>query len=1171
MNNLFSNAFKSSREFLELNKNIEGDMYPISITGPSGSVISNIIFALNANKGSQSLVIAYNELEARRIYEDLKFFAGDKVLYFPAKEIVFYDVYAHSNQIIEERLRAIHTVLSGKECIVVTTIDSILLKLIPGKAWIGYEIPLKVGENIALDSFINKLVFMGYERVDMVQTKGQFSVRGGIIDIYSFVDDYPVRMELFDEEIDSMRSFDVESQLSLEKLNEIIVKSTREVLIDDNQTKEGIKQIKFELEEYGKKLKAGLEQNLNEKIGEAISKLNNRIYFDGTHNYINYFFSETETFLDYFRDDSLIFMYEPVRITEKVQSYLDDFNERFKQFLERGEVLPNQYNIIESYEKIIKDLNNRKSILINSLPKRMKDFFPKADISFTVKDMHSYHGKVDLLAEDIRDWKYKGYKIVLLSRTEEKGKGIESELRDKGIECQYYNDFKENILSGQTFIIKGSLRNGFIFGSSKFVVISEKEMFGTSKRQSRKKLSKKGRRIKTFRDLAIGDYVVHENHGIGKYIGIEQLKVEGIKKDYLKIKYSGTDFLYVPIDQMDLVQKYIGGEDRTPKLNKLGGAEWKKTKAKVKKAIEDMAKDLLKLYAVRKSSKGYAFSKDSEWQRQFEDMFPYEETPDQVRCIEEVKADMEQDVTMDRLLCGDVGFGKTEVAIRAAFKAVMEGKQVAFLVPTTILAQQHYNTLIERFRDFPVTIEMLSRFRSRSQQKKILEDIRTGVIDIIVGTHRILSKDLKFKDLGLLLVDEEQRFGVKHKEALKELKRNVDVLTLSATPIPRTLHMSLIGIRDMSIIEDPPEDRYPVETFVASYNEGLVRDAIVKELERGGQVYFVYNRVKDIEKVTAKLQMLVPEARIAYAHGQMSERKLEKIMISFLNKEFDVIVCTTIIETGLDIGNVNTMIIYDSDKFGLSQLYQLRGRVGRSNRIAYCYLTYEKNKVLSEVAEKRLRAIKEFTELGSGFKIAMKDLEIRGAGNLLGAQQHGHMSSIGYDLYCKLLEDTVKTLKGEEIEDIIETTIDINVDAFISSDYIANERYKLEIYKKIASIREKQDAYSIEEEIEDRFGTLPEPVYNLISISYIKVLAQKLKISSISEVNQGFKFEFDNKYKIDPYLLAKIAESFGKKIIINCSSNPYFVYKIEDEQKSQNKRLDEIENMLEKIRGFQLS
>jgi transcription-repair coupling factor (superfamily II helicase) len=1171
MNNFFVNVLKSSGKYSELNNSIDKGMLPISITGPSGSAISNIIFSIGSNKAKQSLVITHNELEARKIYEDLKFFGGEKVFYFPSKEIVFFDVYAHSNQIIEERLKAIRTVLSGEECIVVTTIDSILLKLVPGKDWIGYEMPIKVGDIIDVSDFIEGLVFMGYERVDMVQIKGQFSVRGGIIDFYSLIDDYPIRIELFDDEIDSIRTFDAVSQLSLEKIDNAMVKLTREMLFTENQIKKGIKKIKDEFDQYHKKIKEELRNNFSEKITELISKLDNKIYFDTIDNYIDYFIDRPETFLDYFSENSLIFIHEPIRIREKAESSINDFYERFKQFFERGEVLPSQYNILKSYENVLEDFQGKKNILINSLPKKFDDFYVRTNITLAVKDMHSYHGKMDALKEDLRDWKYKGYKVVLVCSTSKKCESLERELRDRNLECDYIDGERENILSGQTFITKGILGNGFMFTDHKFIVITEKEIFGSAKKQRRKASNKKGRKIKTFRDLNIGDYVVHENHGIGKYIGIEQLKVEGIKKDYLKIKYSGTDLLYVPIDQMDLVQKYIGGEDKGPRLNRLGGAEWKKTKDKVKKAIEDMAKELLKLYAIRTSTKGYAFSKDSEWQKQFEDMFPYEETPDQLRCIEEIKKDMEDSRAMDRLLCGDVGFGKTEVALRAAFKAIVDGKQVAFLVPTTILAQQHYNTLVDRFKDFPVTIEMLSRFRSSAQQKKTIEDLRMGVIDIIVGTHRLLSKDVKFKDLGILLVDEEQRFGVKHKESLKELKKNVDALTLSATPIPRTLHMSLIGIRDMSLIEDPPEDRYPVETFVISYNENMVRDAIVKELERGGQVYFVYNRVKDIEKITSKIQMLVPEARVAYAHGQMSERKLEKIMISFLNKEFDVIVCTTIIETGLDIGNVNTMIIKDADKLGLSQLYQLRGRVGRSNRIAYCYLTYEKDKVLSEVAEKRLRVIKEFTELGSGFKIAMKDLEIRGAGNLLGARQHGHMADIGYDLYCKLLEDTVKTFKGEKVEETIETSIDINVNAFISSDYISNERYKLEIYKKIASIRDKEDAYNIEEEIEDRFGTLPQPVYNLISISYIKILAQKLKINLISEIKDGLKFEFDNKYKLDPYLLANISDAFGRRIIMNCSNNPYFTYRFNDKTLNQNKKLNEIIDMLEKIRGFQLS
>ncbi|SHK23581.1 transcription-repair coupling factor [Caminicella sporogenes DSM 14501] len=1168
MTNLFIDIFNNSKEFGGLLNGIKQKQSPIVVNGLSGSAIAHISFALNNKLKNQMIIITHSELEAKKILYDLKFFDEENVYYFPPKEIVFYDVYAHSKEIIKERLKAIDSIVKGEKCIIVTTIEAVLEKLIPHEDWALYRQILKVGDIINVDDFIKSLLNMGYERVEIVEASGQFSLRGGIIDFYSSVDDNPYRIELFDNEIDSIRIFDVESQISQEKVQKIELKPAKEILIDDNRINCGIKNIKNDFKEFIKKLKGDSKKKLEERINEIISKLENNIYFEGIDSFINYFMEKTETLIDYIDDKALVLIHESSRVKERAENFQKDFRKRFEMFFEKGEVLPGQIDVIEDYDKLIKDNEKNIFIVINSLPKRINDFMPKQIISFPMQDMSSYHGKLNLLIEDLKGWKYRGYKVVILSGTQEKGKNLEREFRNDGIECACINNLDKTILSGQTFIMNGNLSSGFIYNTFKFAVVTENEIYGVSKRIKRKKKKyKEGRKIKSFRDLSVGDYVVHENHGIGKYIGIEQLKVEGVKKDYLKIQYSGGDYLYVPIDQMDLVQKYIGGEDRVPKINKLGGNEWKKTKAKVKSAIEDMAKDLLKLYAVRQSTKGHAFSPDTEWQREFENLFPYEETPDQLKCIEEIKRDMEKSIPMDRLLCGDVGYGKTEVAIRAAFKAVMDGKQVAFLVPTTILAQQHFNTLSQRLSSFPIKVEMLSRFRSKAQQNRIIEDLGLGMIDIIVGTHRLLSKDVKFKDLGLLIVDEEQRFGVKHKEALKHLRKNVDVLTLTATPIPRTLHMSLIGIRDMSVIEDPPEDRYPVETYVTQYNEGMVREAILRELERGGQVYFVYNRVRDIDKMAFRIKELVPEAKVEYAHGQMSERKLENIMLDFLNKEFDVLVCTTIIETGLDIGNVNTMIIYDADKMGLSQLYQLRGRVGRSNRIAYCYLTYQKDKILSETAEKRLKAIKEFTELGSGFKIAMKDLEIRGAGNLLGSQQHGHMASIGYDLYCKLLEDTIKTLKGEEVEEVIETNIDITVNAYISDEYINNEKQKLEIYKKIASIRSKEDAYDVEEEVEDRFGTLPESVYNLISIAYIKVLAQKLKINSISETKEGIKFEFDTRFKIDPFVIAKATEEFGRKIIFNCSSKPFFIYRHQNKG-LQYRKLQEIKEVLEKIRGF---
>ncbi len=1169
LENLFTKILENSREYNELERGIKENLSPILLNGFSGTSIAHIVSSIGLKKNRQSLIVTYNEIEAKKIYEDLKFFDEENAYLFPSKEIVFYSVYAHSNEIDEERLKTLDAIISGKPCIVVCTVESLLRKLMPRELWKSYVIELGLGKTINLDSLIEDLINMGFERVDMVQGKGQFSIRGGIIDVFPIINENPYRIELFDDEIDSIRIFNLETQLSIEKVAEIKIKPSREMILNRGLIEKAIVKIEEEFGRQIKRLKGDKRNNLEDKLGEIITNLKNDIYFDGIDNFIDYFTDEPGSLLDYLDQDGLIFIHESSRLNQRVKVHTDEFKERFKISLEKGEVLQGQGYILEKYDAVLRKLEDRETIILSSLPKRIVGFNPEQIINFNIQEMNTYHGKLDILKEDLINWKYKGFKIIILTGTEDRGKKLEEELKSMDVEVSYIKDFNTGISSGQVFISKGRLNNGVIYSTFKFIIISDKEIYGMSKKPKRKRSKhKNGRKIKSFRDLNIGDYVVHENHGIGKYIGIDQLKVEGIKKDYLKIKYSGEDYLYVPIDQMDLVQKYIGGDDRGPKLNKLGGSEWRKTKAKVKTAIEDMANDLLKLYAVRETAKGYSFSEDTQWQREFEDMFPYEETPDQLRCIEEVKHDMERNMPMDRLLCGDVGYGKTEVAIRAVFKAVVEGKQVAFLVPTTILAQQHFNTLKERLSKFPVRVEMLSRFRSAAEQKKIIEDIRTGMVDIVVGTHRLLSKDIKFKDIGFLIVDEEQRFGVKHKEALKQFKRNIDVLTLTATPIPRTLHMSLIGLRDMSVIEDPPEDRYPVQTYVASYNDDMIGEAIIKELEREGQVYFVYNRVQDIEKVTAKLKRLVPDARIAYAHGQMGEKKLENIMIDFLNKEIDVLVCTTIIETGLDIGNVNTIIIYDADKMGLSQLYQLRGRVGRSNRMAYCYLTYQKDKILSEVAEKRLKAIKEFTELGSGFKIAMKDLEIRGAGNLLGSQQHGHMASIGYDLYCKLLEDTIRGLKGEDIEETIETNIDINVDAYISDKYITNEKHKLEIYKKIASIRDKQDAYDIEEEIEDRFGTLPNPVYNLISIAYIKVLAQRIKVSSITQVKDGYKFQFDDNINLDPMVIVKANEEFGRRVNFNCGNKPYFVYKIMKKTNRQIDELKEIENMLEKIKGF---
>ncbi len=1164
--NTFVEGLKGLKEFKELEYSLEKNLSPTVIHGLVDSQIAHMAFSLSYIYGRQALVITHSQLQTKNILEDLKFFAENQAFQFPTKEIMFYNFDAHSHQTIEERIKAMIKIATGEPCLIVASVDSLMTKIIP-KEIFTKEIPtITYGEEIDLDKLINTFIYLGYERVDMVEAKGQFSLRGGIIDIYSIDSENPYRVELFDNEVDSIRTFNIENQLSLDKLNDIRIFPAKEVLLTEDKIQKSISSLKSDLQNFRGKLSLESRAHLDEKINGFIELLESTTIGQSAENYLNYFYDETTILTSYFSNDAMVFIDEPSRVKERAETAFKEFEESFKAFLDKGEVLPRQAELMINYDFLVKELDKKHIFALSSLPKNNPSFSPKHIINFTSRTTQSFHSKMDLLSDELKQWKYRGFKTILLCGNEERAKQLQVTLRDMGVETNYLKNPDKQVMSGQAFIIEGSLRKGFEYYSSKLVLLTENEIFGVSKRKKISSKRKDSKPIKSFADLGSGDYVVHENHGIGKYIGIEQLKVQGSKRDYLKIRYSDEGLLYVPIEQIDMVQKYIGADDGKPKLNKLGGAEWKKVKSKVKGAIVDMAKDLLHLNAIRETTRGFAFSQDSPWQAQFEDMFPFEETPDQLRCIKEIKGDMEKIIPMDRLLCGDVGYGKTEVAIRAAFKSVVDGKQVAILVPTTILAQQHYNTFVQRFQHFPISVEMLSRFRTDKQQQKIIESLRVGNMDIIIGTHRMLSKDIKFKDLGLLIVDEEQRFGVQHKEALKQLRKNVDVITLTATPIPRTLHMSLIGLRDMSVIEDPPEERYPIQTYVIEFNEEIVRDAIAREIYRGGQVYFVFNRVKGIQQMAAKIRKLLPEARVAVGHGQMNERELENIMLDFMNGEYDVLVCTTIIETGLDISNVNTIVIHDADKMGLSQLYQLRGRVGRSNRLAYAYLTYQKNKILTEVAEKRLRAIKEFTEFGSGFKIAMRDLEIRGAGNLLGSEQHGHMAAIGYDLYVKLLEDTVAEMKGEKIEQDIETTIEIDINAYIPENYIENENQKLIIYKKIASIRDKKDMDEIQEEIEDRFGTIPEPVINLIFIAYIKNLAQKAGIVSVIGNDNFVKLQFASPDRINPEVIGILSKSYGNNLRVNAGTVPFIKYKYKNI--NNNLRNRELQEVLEKISGF---
>ncbi|MBD7910963.1 transcription-repair coupling factor [Clostridium cibarium] len=1141
----------NSKEFSNVKQFIESGKNPIEIEGLSESAKAYFTNAIYESLNKSVVMITHNDMEAKNLYEDLNLYTSN-VCYFPAKEVVFYNIDAISGDLRWARLKVIKEILSKKKNIVVTSIEAFASLYTPRKLFSEHRISLEVGQDVEFKEISKLLVEGGYERVDMVEGKGEFSLRGGLLDVFPPDSIYPYRIELFGDEIDSIRTFNKESQRSIDKVNGIDIFPAKEMVMSEEIISNAIESIKIELEDTLKKNKDKERENkLRNNIGNNLENLEQIHSFETIDSYLPFFYKEEETLFDYL-EDYIFIMDDKVRALGKLESTFLEFDENYSIFLERGDILPSQGKLLLQKEKIIELLEDKVHLTLEVISKNNEFLRPRHSIEISGTTLHHYQGQLDILIDDIINKKSEDYRTVILSGTRARGERLVNTLRDRGVES-VYKDTVDEVALGEVVITFGNLLKGFECPAYKVCVISDKEVFGEAKRKLKKtkKKSKGVSKIKSFAELKPGDYVVHVNHGIGVYKGIKQIEVGGHKRDYLDIIYDKGDKLYVPVDQLDLVQKYIGSEGKSPKVNKLGGAEWQKAKSKVRKSINEIAQDLVKLYAARSTMKGHKFGKDTEWQRQFEDEFPFEETPDQLTSIEEIKKDMESNKSMDRLLCGDVGYGKTEVAVRAAFKAVMEGKQVAFLVPTTILAEQHYKNLKSRFSDFPVTIEMISRFRTAKEQKATLQAVKEGNVDILIGTHRLVSKDITFKDLGLLIVDEEQRFGVAQKEKIKNVKKNVDVLTLSATPIPRTLHMSLTGVRDISVIETPPEERYPIQTYVVEQNDQLIRDAIMREVSRGGQVYFVYNRVEDIDKMATFVKSLVPEARVAVAHGQMTERQLEKEMMDFMVNEYDVLVCTTIIETGIDIQNVNTIIIYNADKMGLSQLYQLRGRVGRSNRIAYAYLLYTKDKVLTEVAEKRLKALKDFTELGSGFKIAMRDLEIRGAGNMMGSAQHGHMATVGYDLYCRMLEDTVKLIKGEIDKEPVETTVDLKVDAYIPSTYIEDEIQKIEVYKKIAALESQEEYMDIKEELEDRYSEIPDAVYNLMDIAYIKSRAKMLSIEEIKETNNEIIFKFvegETSYKD---VFKKLIDNYKDNVLLRFGDKPSFTFKQGEQKKEQ--------------------
>jgi len=1089
--------------------NIKQNLYngKTQIAGLTAYSKSHITASLVYPLSSACLFVTYNELSAKNICEDLEFYYPDRVLYFPGRELFFYQAAAQSNEITAKRLKVLAALAENKGVIVVASLEAVLAIQSSLKCFKESIFTIIEGIEMPLPYFAESLVSLGYERVDAVEGAGQFSIRGGIVDFFPPVCDKPCRIEMFDDIVDSIREFDPISQRSTEKLKEIVISPAHELILNREVKDKARKNITNSFEKVHQNLMAskekGILKRLEDKTEAILDALHEGINAAHMESYMYFFYPDKVSAVDYLSDKALIVFDEPSRLEECAKVFCEGFNEHFKDLLEQGEVLPEQSNTILDYDDILFKIKAKNQLILREMSESST-----SDGQYRLlasRSVPSWQGNLYIMLEEISKLKAQGYCIAAVLDTDKQSQAFVSFLESGGINAVFKKNHEGDFFPGQICVLTGNLTRGFEYPDTRFMIITEKDIYGTGKKGSRTR--KSSRKPGVLTDFKVGDYVVHENHGIGKYIGLETLVVEGRKRDYLNIKYAGTDKLYVPADQLDLIQSYALVDDIAPKLSKLGGAEWQKTKARVTESVKKLAIDLLKLYAARQSLKGHRFSHDTDWQRQFEISFPYEETPDQLQAVEDIKRDMESGKVMDRLLCGDVGYGKTEVAIRAAFKACMDNKQVAVLAPTTILAQQHYNTFVKRFEDFPFKIEVLSRFKTSSEQKDTVRSLKEGLVDVVIGTHRLLGKDIRFKELGLLVIDEEQRFGVSHKEMIKDIKKNVDVLTLTATPIPRTLHMSLSGIRDISIIESPPEGRFPVQTYVVENDDLLLRDCIFKEIARGGQVYFVYNRVKSMDFMVERLRELVPGVRIAVAHGQMSENTLEEVMIGFYRNDYDLLLCSTIIENGLDISNVNTLIVYDCDHFGLSQLYQLRGRVGRSNRKAYAYFVYRKNKVLTEQASMRLRTIKEFTEFGAGFKIAMRDMEIRGAGNIMGGEQHGHMVDVGYDMYYRLLKNAVDELKGE-LPQRIETQIDIKADAHISDEYIFEQGQRIGIYKRIAAIECEEDKHNVEEELEDRFGDPPLAARNLIDIAYIKALGTKLGVLEITHNERAVKIKF---------------------------------------------------------------
>lgn len=1096
------------------------------VSGLSGSARQVMIAALKQQLDRPFLVVTHNMFSAQKVVDDLQeCLSPNEVLLYPANELVAAEAATSSPEGIAQRIEALSRCARGFRGIVVTPYAG-LRRFLPARQIIAEAgITLSPGKRFLLEKFLAQMVGYGYVRTERVEAKGEMSVRGGIVDVYPFTAPYPYRIEWFDDEIDSIRPFNPQDQRSIHKLEQLTILPCKELIADQTRFTTAAEAVFMRLQkQLSKTTDRQLRGKLEHEVGYDIEQLRGGVYFNGLYKYVTFLYPEKHTLYDYMPQDTLLIVDEPARIMETAKQLERDELESSMHLLSNGKSLATLSLGVTS--DVAMGKRPFQTIFMALFLRQVPHTQPQNIVNVICRSMQNFHGQMNVLKSEMDRWKKTGANVIMLVNGD---KHVRRVLQDYSIP--------------EPMILKGSLQTGFELPSIHLVVITESEMFSNKQRKMRKAVPKikvdNAERIRSYTELKVGDYVVHQNHGIGKYVGIGTLEIDGIHKDYLHIMYAGGDKLSVPVDQLYFIQRYVSSEEKEPKIYKLGGTEWTKVKNKVRSSVKNIADDLIKLYATRQASRGFAFEKDTLEQREFEEMFPYDETPDQLRTIEEIKMDMEKPSPMDRLVCGDVGYGKTEVAVRAAFKAAIEHKQVAVLIPTTILAQQHYETFRERFADYPFNIQVLSRFRSRKEQNETMEGLKSGVVDIVIGTHRLLSQDVIFKDLGLLIVDEEQRFGVTHKERLKKLKMNIDVLTLTATPIPRTLHMSMLGVRDLSVIETPPENRFPVQTYVLEYSDSLVREVIERELARGGQVYFLFNRVQGIHQMADHIKMLAPDARVTVGHGQMSETELERAILDFLDGEYDVLVSTSIIETGVDIPNVNTLIVHDADKMGLSQLYQLRGRVGRSNRIAYAYFTYQRDKVLNEVAEKRLQAIREFTELGSGFKIAMRDLSLRGTGNLLGAEQHGFIASVGFDLYSQMLADEINKRKAEingaSNQQEFTTLIDLNVDAYLPPSYIYDNVQKIEIYKRVAGLATLEEIKELRDELIDRFGEPPLAVLQLLAVTRLKLHAKQYGLESIVQHGDTIMIKVHSwaEPRLDRKKMAAIASKLDRGIIVD--------------------------------------